>query len=96
MRAIVVVPDPNQPGLTPAERLALQVRVDALLAGRCACGARGTIHATEHGLAIAGFAHEPDCPAISPALERLAARLGERLAYLELRAELHVDEEPSS
>jgi|SRR5579862_5940776 len=81
VRALYLVPSPATPGLTAAERLALTLRRDATVSGRCACGATmASARIGAGGVTRATLAHEPDCPAADgPLLEHLAARLGDRL-----------------
>jgi hypothetical protein len=73
MNVLFLLPDPDQPGLTDAERLGLRVRNDASITGQCACGAIMTLD---------GMEHEHDCPAVSPLIERLARRLGDAGRYI--------------
>jgi hypothetical protein len=79
IRALYVCPSPDTPGLTPAERLALTIRRDATVTGRCARGA--TMRVDGKGAVVhAVMEHEEDCPAADgPHLRRLAERLGDRL-----------------
>lgn len=89
LRALVVIPDPEQPGLTPAEQLALRIRAAATISGRCACGATWTLPPDEQaGMAHVGMEHEPDCPAASPLLDTLAERMGDRLRLVTVAAEI--------
>jgi hypothetical protein len=78
VRALVLVPDPTQPGLTPAERLALTLRAEATATGRCACGAtRPPIRARRGEYVEVAIVHRHDCPAADgPHIDRLVARLG--------------------
>jgi hypothetical protein len=48
-----------------AERLALTVRNDASLTGRCACGAEGELVHLAPRIAELRFEHEHDCPAVA-------------------------------
>jgi hypothetical protein len=83
VRALVLVPSPDQPGLTDAERLALRLRAEATATGRCACGARWTPRQARRGEVVhVRMLHENDCPAADgPHLQRLAERLGESIVY---------------
>jgi hypothetical protein len=86
-----IVPSPSQPGLSPAERLALTVRRDATMRGACACGARAEpAQVRGGGVAVMPLLHMDDCPAVSPLLERLAGRLGDRGVYELVVAEIEV------
>jgi hypothetical protein len=77
-RALGVLPDPDGPGLTTAERVALRVRNAATVTGRCACGATAGpaplpgIHHT------ARMEHEGGCPAHSPAAQSAMRKLARR------------------
>lgn len=54
--------------------LGLRLRTEANLTGRCACGATMQVAEIEEGILYAQMAHEDDCPAIDPELERAAER----------------------
>jgi hypothetical protein len=81
---LFVLPDPEQPGLTPAERLGLTIRNAATASGRCACGAFARVAWAGHVV----IEHERGCPAASPALDQLADRLGSRGRYTFVVGEL--------
>ena len=82
LRALVLLPDPEQPELREEERIALRVRNSATVTGRCACGAELDFSSLQAGdVSRAAITHESDCPAVSQALERLARRLGKRVRY---------------
>jgi hypothetical protein len=69
-RVLVLVRDPRE-GATAAERIALTVRNEATLTGRCICGATPEdVQELGPGVYRAVFRHEDDCPAISPAAYR--------------------------
>jgi len=79
LRRLALVVDPAL-GITPAERLALEIRAAAIATGECACGATialpsdlapGQVH-------VARIEHKPDCPPVSPAGERALRRRGRR------------------
>jgi hypothetical protein len=85
-RAVALLPTPTAAASAKVQ-LALRLRNEANLTGRCPCGARGRlVEILENGtLRPAGlvepgrlyrieFAHENDCPAISPEIERALAR----------------------
>jgi hypothetical protein len=84
IRALIIVPDPDQPGLTRAERLALTLRRDATASGRCACGATAPrVRAQPGAVNHRTMRHEHDCPAADgPVLEAMVERLGSRLEYV--------------
>jgi hypothetical protein len=93
LKTLFVVVDPEQPGLLPAERLALRLRRDATVSGVCACGAirpllrPGRVGGVVHAVVL----HESDCPAADgPHLRRLAARLGPAIQYAFVEAEIEV------
>ena len=92
VRTLMVVPSPDSPGLTTAERLALTLRRDATVSGRCACGATLPRIRYRPGRVVhAAIEHEPDCPAADgPHLQQMAARLGGRLRYDHVLIELEV------
>ncbi len=79
----MLLPSPNQPGLTPAERLALTIRRDATVTGRCLCGAVAPcVRARRGEVTHYSMFHEADCPAADgPHLQALAARLGAAMEY---------------
>ncbi len=82
VRALYLVPSPDTPGLTAAERLALTLRRDATVAGRCVCGATFPPIRVVRGEAVdATMEHENDCPAANgPVFDRMLERLGGRRA----------------
>ena len=92
VRALILVPDPEQAGLTQAERLALRLRRDASINGSCVCGAIAPPIRYRSGEVVSvTMLHEHDCPAADgPHLDRLAVRLGSRLVYQTIRAEIEV------
>lgn len=77
----VVTVNPRIPDDAPtAIKNALAVRNAATVAGRCSCGAvavfnRAKTERAPAGLAVLDMPHEPDCPAVDPALY---ARWGQR------------------
>jgi hypothetical protein len=83
--ALALLPAPAA-NATPAVRLGLRLRREASLTGACACGAVATdFEITTDGMKpaatirpggvyVRAVAHEPDCPAVSPELERAAQR----------------------
>jgi hypothetical protein len=91
-RALYVVPSPATPGLSAAERLALTLRRDATVSGRCACGATMPPVRVRRGeLVHLAMLHEPDCPAADgPLLDALVDRLGTRLEFESLVVEIEV------
>jgi hypothetical protein len=91
-RALFVVPSPNQPGLTEAERFALRLRRDATVTGRCVCGAvRRPVRANRATLNHAAMVHENDCPAADGShFQRLVERLGPGIAYELITADVEV------
>jgi hypothetical protein len=84
-RALALLPAPAA-NATPAVRLGLRLRREASLTGRCACGAvAADFEITTDGMKpaattrpggayIRSMAHEHDCPAVAPELERAAHR----------------------
>jgi hypothetical protein len=98
VRALYLVPSPNMPGLTAAERVALTLRRDATIAGRCACGATFPRVVVRRGRHVdVEMRHEPDCPAADgPHLVRMLERLGgpTALAYETVVVELDVATRP--
>lgn len=92
VRALVIVPSPSQAGLSAAERLALTLRRDASVSGRCICGAVAPrIRARRGEVTHIPMMHEADCPAADgPHLYALAARLGDAIEYEYIVAELEV------
>lgn len=95
VKALYLVPSPRMPGLTAAERLALTVRRDATLAGRCVCGATfpPVVRARAGELASLEMEHEADCPAAhGPTLDRMLERIGRRaIEYEPVVVELEVE-----
>jgi hypothetical protein len=91
-RGLCVVPSPNSPGLTTAERLALTLRRDATISGRCACGATmPRVRARRGEVVHAAMRHEPECPAADgPHIEALVRRLGNALQYDQVIIEFEV------
>jgi hypothetical protein len=84
LRALVLVPSPDQPGLTEAERIALRLRAEATATGRCVCGAhwKPTRKIRRGAVVHVRMLHESDCPAADgPHLQRLAERLGDSILY---------------
>jgi hypothetical protein len=75
---VVVVPE--IPEDAPARvREGLARRRLAVTTGRCPCGARLDLPATPSGTVThVTLEHEPDCPAIDPALEQLVRQTGEQ------------------
>lgn len=92
VRTLLVVPSPNTPGLTAAERLALMLRRDANIAGRCVCGATFPRVRYRHGGVLhAVMTHASDCPAADePTLSRMVDRLGAALEYEAVVVDLEV------
>lgn len=91
VRALVIVADPDAAGLIPPERLALQLRREATITGRCACGAVAPpVRIRQGKVTHWPVEHEHDCPAASAAVDRLAARLGDRVLYQTLVVDLEV------
>jgi hypothetical protein len=92
VRALMLVPSPDQPGLTSAERLALSLRRDATVTGRCICGAVAPrVRARWGEVTHYSMLHESGCPAADgPHLRALARRLGSDLAYETVVVELEV------
>jgi hypothetical protein len=91
VRALVIVADPEQPGLSPAERLALRLRVAANVSGSCVCGARmAPVRIRAGELQVVPLEHHDCCPAISPIIDRVAARLGPRLLFRSVVVEMRV------
>ena len=83
VRTLVIVPSPSQAGLSAAERLALTLRRDATVSGRCVCGAVAPRIRARRGETVHyAFHHERDCPAADgPHFQALASRLGDALQY---------------
>lgn len=92
LRTLFVLPDPDQAGLTPGERLALTLRRDASISGVCVCGATAKpIRYRKGQIMQLPFEHEHDCPAADgPHLERMVKRLGSALQYRAVIAEIEV------
>jgi hypothetical protein len=66
VKALFVVAEPTAD--TPAQAWrGLEVRAAAIIRGRCACGG-------EADIARGRFEHQPNCPAISRAVERALER----------------------
>jgi hypothetical protein len=82
-RVLYLVPSPATPGLSTSERLALTLRRDATVSGRCACGAvRPRIRVHRGEVMHFVMEHEADCPAADgPHLEALVRRLGQQLEH---------------
>src|SRR5213079_1834287 len=93
-RALYVVPSPATPGLSAPERLALTLRRDATISGRCACGALlPRIRIRRGELVHAAMEHEADCPAAGgPRVEALVRRLGAELEHEAIIVELEIAE----
>lgn len=74
---LVIAPDSTDARLTTAERVALDVRSQAALTGRCPCGATMGIpaDAMPGEVILVKVVHEDDCPAISAAAIRGLAKL---------------------
>jgi hypothetical protein len=87
-RTLFLLPQPTA-SASPAVRLGLQLRNEANLTGRCACGAtRQNFEVLDDGTLVpvaaiepgpgrafySRFEHEDDCPAIAPDLDRALAR----------------------
>lgn len=91
VKTLFVLPSPDTPGLTVGEQLALTVRRDATLSGRCACGATRPAVKIRRGRARdVAMEHERDCPAVSATLDVLVRRLGRALEYEAITVELEV------
>lgn len=91
VRALFVVPSPAAPGLTAAERLALTLRRDATIAGRCACGAVAPKARVKKGsIVVVPIEHAEDCPAASRVVDELARRLGDQVEYELVGVEVEV------
>ncbi len=92
MRALFVIPSPESPGLDPTERIKLQLRRDATIAGRCVCGARyPRVRARRGVVTHLAMVHQDDCPAADgPHLEQLVRRLGDRLEWQTVVVEFEV------
>jgi hypothetical protein len=92
LRALVLVPSPDQPGLTESERIALRLRAEATATGRCVCGARWKPTRVRRGAVVhVRMLHESDCPAADgPHLRRLAERLGHSITYDSIVVEFKV------
>lgn len=91
LRALVLLPDPEQAGLTERERIALRLRNDATLSRLCVCGALATRPRYRRG-GVERFSmlHESDCPAASEVCDEIARRLGPELRYRAVVAEVQV------
>jgi hypothetical protein len=91
IRALLVIPDPDQPGLSRSEQLGLRLRADATISGRCACGAScPPIRFRPGDIRVVPMEPEADCPATSPEVERLAYRLGAALQFRQVIVEFKV------
>ncbi|HEY8645035.1 MAG TPA: hypothetical protein VIL77_04070 [Gaiellaceae bacterium] len=91
VRALFLLPSPDQPGLSAAERLALTLRREATVSGRCVCGAVAPrVRARRGEVTHVAMVHESDCPAANSCLQALAARLGDALTYEYVVVELEV------
>jgi hypothetical protein len=92
VRAVFVLPDPDQPGLTAAERVALRVRNDATLTGRCVCGATAPRPRYRRGaVGVLPMRHAADCPAADgPVPDAIARRFGADLAHVLVVGEVWV------
>jgi hypothetical protein len=67
LQAFVLVSEPRD-GATAAEQLALEIRNNASVTGRCICGATPEdVQELAPGIYRAVFRHENDCPATSSA-----------------------------
>jgi hypothetical protein len=92
VRAVYILPDPNQPGLLERDRIALRIRNDATISGTCACGATsGPVRYRAGETRMLEMEHEPGCPATSNAIEQLVDRIGPtKLLYLPIVVDLEV------
>lgn len=66
------------PGAPPELVKALERRREAMLNGRCACGARWHLGQPRPGYSTGAMVHEDACPAHDVAIAALADRLGWR------------------
>lgn len=86
LRTLALIPTPAD-GASAKVQLALRLRNEATLTGRCACGAVQELFEVEADGSLrpasavtaghayyAQFQHADDCPAISPEVERAVAR----------------------
>ena len=91
MRAAILLPDPEQSGLTTRERVAIRTRNSATTTGRCDCGAALNLAGVAAGeIDALSVAHGDECPATSRAVERAEKRLGQKLAYKKYVVEIPV------
>jgi hypothetical protein len=91
-RVLYLVPSPATPGLSTSELLALTLRRDATVSGRCACGAvRPCIRYRRGEVVHFAMEHETDCPAgDGPHLEALVRRLGAQLEHEAIIVEIEI------
>ena len=72
-RTLALLPQPAA-GAGADVQLALRLRNEANLTGRCPCGATVEVVTIRDGVHVGTFHHEHDCPASTPVLQQALAR----------------------